>query len=55
MYKSSSYYTINKPPPPPLSTQSSPLAYNVSQLTVQTALFYSEKDWLADPQDVHNL
>ena len=49
---------LTKPPPPPylsLSTQSSPPAYNVSQLTVQTALFYGEKDWLADPQDVHQL
>ena len=36
-------------------TQSSPPDYNVTELRVPTALFTGGNDWLADPEDVHNL
>ena len=40
---------------PPPSTQPYPPPYNVSELTVQTALFTGGQDWLADPTDVADL
>ena len=50
------------PSPPPLthtthtpSTQPHPPPYNVTELTVKTALFTGGQDWLADPTDVANL
>jgi len=39
----------------PPSTQPYPPPYNVSELTVKTALFTGGKDWLADPTDVADL
>ena len=36
-------------------SQDSPPEYNVSALTVPTALFTGGQDWLADPQDVAGL
>lgn len=35
--------------------QSTPPAYNVSAMTVPVALYWSQKDWLADPTDVRAL
>jgi len=40
---------------PPPSTQPYPPPYNVSELTVKTALFTGGQDWLADPTDVADL
>ena len=37
------------------STQPHPPPYNVTELTVKTALFTGGQDWLADPTDVANL
>ena len=37
------------------STQPHPPPYNVTDLTVKTALFTGGQDWLADPTDVANL
>ena len=37
------------------STQPHPPSYNVTELTVKTALFTGGQDWLADPTDVANL
>ena len=36
-------------------TQPTPPSYNVSELTVPTALFSGLEDWLADPEDVKHL
>ena len=40
--------------PLPLHT-AQPSSYNVTELTVKTALFTGGQDWLADPTDVANL
>ena len=37
------------------STQPHPPPYNVTELTVKTALFTGGQDWLADPTDVASL
>ena len=37
------------------SMQPHPPPYNVTELTVKTALFTGGQDWLADPTDVANL
>lgn len=40
---------------PTLILQPNPPQYNVSELSVHTALFSGSRDWLADKRDVDNL
>lgn len=34
--------------------QPTPPEYDISKVKIPTVIFYSENDWLADPQDVHD-